>query len=184
MELLEHAIGIRDPEMAEMKKQAFRVAGDMGTALKILYEQCLPPKPTQQDGADGSKSSLVESSSSHHTSGYDPHNANNSTDLLQCILEFYLDLGEEGKEFPTLAFFWPQISNIHLHVLPPTYTASLQRMENFLLTLVSKYSIHFAIGIVWSYSADLEDRPSFGRCSIRQFAVLRFLCEFRVSFRL
>jgi len=180
MELLEHAIGIRDPEMAEMKKQAFRVAGDMGTALKILYEQCLPPKPAQQDGADGSNSSLVESSSSHHMSGYDPHNANNSTELLQCILEFYLDLCEEGTELPTLAFFWPQISNIHLQMLPPTDTASLQRielLEDFLLTVASKYSIHLAIELVWSHTADLEDSRSLGYCAKRQFAVLRFLCE-------
>lgn len=176
MELLEHAIGIRDPAMAELKKQAFRVAGDMGTALKLLYEQCLPPKTAP----DGSNSNPLDGTSSHHRSGFDPHDANNSTELLQCILEFYLDLCEEGTELPTLAFFWPQISNIHLQMLPPTDAASLQRvelMEDFLLTVASKFSIHLAIELVWSHTADLEDSRTLPYCAKRQFAVLRFLCE-------
>ncbi|KAG7351328.1 phosphatidylinositol 3- and 4-kinase [Nitzschia inconspicua] len=180
MELLEHAMGIRDPAMAELKKQAFRVAGDMGTALKLLYEQCLPPDPSLGSGEDG----LIESKSSHHLKDESTDPNANSIELLQCILEFFLDLVEEG-ELPTLAFFWPQISNIHLQMLPPQDTTSLQKielLEDFLLTVASKYSIHLAIELVWSHVADLEDALSGNHnttatCGLRKSAVLRFLCE-------
>jgi hypothetical protein len=180
MELLEHAMGIRDPAMAELKKQAFRVAGDMGTALKLLYEQCLPPDMSTGSGEDG----LLESKTSHHRKDDSMDPNANSIELLQCILEFFLDLVEEG-ELPTLAFFWPQISNIHLQMLPPQDTISLQKielLEDFLLTVASKYSIHLAIELVWSHVADLEDALSGNHnttatCGLRKSAVLRFLCE-------
>jgi hypothetical protein len=181
MELLEHAMGIRDPAMAELKKQAFRVAGDMGTALKLLYEQCLPPDPSYGSSADGS---LLDSKSSHHHSDTSTDPNANSIELLQCILEFFLDLVQEG-ELSTLAFFWPQISNIHLQMLPPQDTTSLQKielLEDFLLTVGSKYSVHLAIELVWSHVADLEDALSGNHnttatCGLRKSAVLRFLCE-------
>jgi hypothetical protein len=180
MELLEHAMGIRDPAMAELKKQAFRVAGDMGTALKLLYEQCLPPKQSS-----ASEEAMLEHHSSHHSRNRGAHDPNaNSIELLQCILEFFLDLVEEG-ELNTLAFFWPQISNIHLQMLPPRDTTSLQKIElfeDFLLTVASKHSIHLAIQLVWSHTADLEDGISGSHnttatCGQRKSAVLRFLCE-------
>jgi hypothetical protein len=180
MELLEHAMGIRDPAMAELKKQAFRVAGDMGTALKLLYEQCLPPDPSYSSSEDG----LLDTKSSHHHTDASTDPNANSIELLQCILEFFLDLVEEG-ELSTLAFFWPQISNIHLQMLPPQDTTSLQKielLEDFLLTVGSKYSVHLAIELVWSHVADLEDALSGNHtttatCGLRKSAVLRFLCE-------
>eukprot|EP00531_Pseudo-nitzschia_arenysensis_P017532 CAMPEP_0116145904 /NCGR_PEP_ID=MMETSP0329-20121206/16873_1 /TAXON_ID=697910 /ORGANISM="Pseudo-nitzschia arenysensis, Strain B593" /LENGTH=1400 /DNA_ID=CAMNT_0003641603 /DNA_START=177 /DNA_END=4379 /DNA_ORIENTATION=- len=164
VELLESAIGIRDPAMVDLKKQAFRVAGDMGTALKLLYEQCIPE--AGNSGAGGAK---------------------DSTELLQCILEFFLDLVVEEDELNTLAFFWPQISNIHLQMLPPRDTLSLQKIElveDFLLTVATKHSVHLAIELIWSHTADLEDALSGSYhgststfCGRRKSAVLRFLCE-------
>jgi len=183
VELLEAAIGIRDPAMAELKKEAFRVAGDMGTALKLLYEQCLPPTETSSSG----NNSLDSSSSQHRRQSNLGSSDLVSTELLQCILEFFLDLVLEEDELNTLAFFWPQISNIHLQMLPPKDTLSLQKielLEDFLLTVASKYSIHLAIELVWSHTADLEDALSGSYngstttfCGQRQSAVLRFLCE-------
>jgi hypothetical protein len=151
LEIVEQLLGIRDPEMGELKKQAFRAAGDMGTALKNLMEQAIP-------------SSIQQYS---------------STELLQCILDFLLDLSKEG-EIQTLAFFWPQVCNIHLQMLPPTDSASLKRIElveDFLLTIATNHSIHLAIELVWNHTADLEDAKSNKYCSKRKFAVLRFLCE-------
>jgi len=182
MELLEAAIGIRDPAMAELKKQAFRVAGDMGTALKLLYEQCLPPTETSS-GSNNSESTSRQRRRQSNLGSNDLV----STELLQCILEFFLDLVVEEGELNTLAFFWPQISNIHLQMLPPKDTLSLQKielLEDFLLTVASKYSVHLAIELVWSHTADLEDALSGSYngstttfCGQRQSAVLRFLCE-------
>ena len=170
VELLEAAIGIRDPAMADLKKQAFRVAGDMGTALKLLYEQCIPPPESSTSNSNGNSSSSKD-----------------STELLQCILEFFLDLVIEENELNTLAFFWPQISNIHLQMLPPRDTLSLKKIElveDFLLTVASKHSIHLAIELVWSHTADLEDALSGSYadstttfCGRRKAAVVRFLCE-------
>jgi hypothetical protein len=177
MELLEAAIGIRDPAMAELKKQAFRVAGDMGTALKLLYEQCLPPAATSGNNS-------LERSNHRRQKG---NNNLVSTELLQCILEFFLDLVVEENELDTLAFFWPQISNIHLQMLPPKDTLSLQKielLEDFLLTIASKYSVHLGIELVWSHTADLQDALSGSYvdstttyCGQRKSAVVRFLCE-------
>jgi len=181
LELLEAAIGIRDPAMAEMKKQAFRVAADMGTALKLLYEQCLPP--TENSGNASSESPRTNS---HRQSNLGSNNLV-STELVQCILEFFLDLVTEEDELSTLAFFWPQISNIHLQMLPPKDTLSLQKvelLEDFLLTIASKHSVHLAIELVCSHTADLEDAQSGSYngstttyCGRRKYAVLRFLCE-------
>lgn len=182
MELLEAAIGIRDPAMAELKKQAFRVAGDMGTALKLLYEECLPPA-VSSGGMNGS----LKSSGNHHCRRHMGNNNIVSTELLQSILEFFLDLVVEENELNTLAFFWPQISNIHLQMLPAKDTVSLQKielLEDFLLTVASKYSIHLTIELVWSHTADLEDALSgiykdsnTTYCGHRKSAVIRFLCE-------
>ncbi|CAJ1944603.1 unnamed protein product [Cylindrotheca closterium] len=149
LELMEQSLGIRDKEMAALKKQAFRMAGDMGTSLKMLAEQALP---TEQ-----------------YT----------STELLQCILDFLLDLCDDG-EIQTIAFYWPQLCNIHLQMLPPTDVASLQRielMEDFLLTMAAKHSVHLAIELIWSHTADLEDAKTLKYCRNRKFAVIRFLCE-------
>eukprot|EP00536_Pseudo-nitzschia_multiseries_P003738 jgi/Psemu1/121665/gw1.59.55.1 len=72
-------------------------------------------------------------------------------------------------------------------MLPPKDTLSLQKielLEDFLLTVASKYSVHLAIELVWSHTADLEDALSGNYngssttfCGQRQSAVLRFLCE-------
>ena len=194
IELLEAASGIRDPAMADLKKQAFRVAGDMGTALKLLYEQCLPLSSPQtpsgsSGGGNGGANHNNNNSISMDSARQSNFGSNNlgSTELLQCILEFFLDLVVEENELNTLAFFWPQISNIHLQMLPPRDTLSLQKielLEDFLLTVASKHSIHLAIELVWSHTADLEDALSGSYigstttfCGRRKSAVLRFLCE-------
>ena len=149
LELMEQSLGIRDKEMAALKKQAFRMAGDMGTSLKMLAEQAMP---------------------SHQYT---------STELLQCILDFLLDLCAEG-EIQTIAFYWPQLCNIHLQMLPPTDVASLKRielMEDFLLTVAANHSVHLAIELIWSHTADLEDSRQLKYCRRRKPAVVRFLCE-------
>eukprot|EP00980_Cylindrotheca_fusiformis_P013347 scaffold3405_cov127-Cylindrotheca_fusiformis.AAC.2 len=149
LELMEQSVGIRDKEMAALKKQAFRMAGDMGTSLKLLAEQALPDK--------------------QYT----------STELLQCILDFLLDLCKEG-EIQTIAFYWPQLCNIHLQMLPPTDAASMKRIElveDFLLTIATNHSIHLAIELIWNHTADLEDAKTLKYCCKRKFAVIRFLCE-------
>ena len=70
MELMEHATGMKDAHLAQLKTQAFRVAGDMGTALKLLHEHALPTEEVDD------------------TTGVN----HDSLDLLKCILEFFLDL--------------------------------------------------------------------------------------------
>lgn len=154
LELMEQSLGIRDKEMAALKKQAFRIAGDMGTSLKMLAEQAVP-------FYDGSPQQYA------------------STELLQCILDFLLDLCEDG-EIQTIAFYWPQLCNIHLQMLPPTDAASLKRIElveDFLLTVATKHSVNLAIELIWSHTADLEDAKTLKYCRKRKFAVVRFLCE-------
>lgn len=149
LELMEQSVGIRDKEMAALKKQAFRMAGDMGTSLKMLAEQTLPTK--------------------QYT----------STELLQCILDFLLDLSQEG-EIQTIAFYWPQLCNIHLQMLPPTDSASMKRIElveDFLLTIATNHSVHLAIELIWNHTADLEDAKTLKYCCKRKYAVIRFLCE-------
>ena len=161
IELLEHSMGIKDSAMAKLKQQAFRFNGDMGTALKLLAEHALPnPHLADDDFADNSSNQ-------------------NSIELLQCILEFFLDLLEEG-ELQSVAFFWPQLLNIHLQMLPASDSASLQRIElveDFLLTVSTQHSIQLAIELIWSYTADLEDARTLPYCAKRKYAVLRFLCE-------
>lgn len=161
VELLEHAIGIKDQALAKLKQQAFRVNGDMGTALKLLAEHALP-HPMRQDD-DASDNAVNQ----------------NSTELLQCILEFFLDLLEEG-ELQSVAFFWPQLLNIHLQMLPASNAVSLQRVElveDFLLTVATQHSVQLAAELIWSHTADLEDSKTLSYCAKRKYAVLRFLCE-------
>lgn len=142
-----------DEELGKLKKQAFRVAGDMGSAMKLLQDYCCPTDDK------------------------------NGTDMLSYILEFFLDLCEEG-ELSSVAFFWPQLQCIHLRMLPPENAHDLARvdlMEDFLLTVATKYSVHLALELVWGYSADLEDSLMNANCSApckrRRFSVLRFVCE-------
>ncbi|OEU15887.1 hypothetical protein FRACYDRAFT_149073, partial [Fragilariopsis cylindrus CCMP1102] len=72
-------------------------------------------------------------------------------------------------------------------MLPPKDTLSLQKvelLEDFLLTIASKYSVHLGIELVWSHTADLQDALSGNYigstttyCGQRKSAVIRFLCE-------
>jgi hypothetical protein len=104
--------------------------------------------------------------------------------LLQCILEFLLELIDDG-EMNTLAFFWSQLCCIHLRMLPPQDAAALKRVElveDFLLTVSTRHSIQLAIELIWSHTADLEDSqglvPTCSReCKRRRVAVIRFICE-------
>ena len=146
-------------ELGEFKKQAFRVAGDMGSAIKLLQEHsaCTATTTTIDD--------------------------DNNADMLSYILEFFLDLCQEG-ELTSVAFFWPQLQCIHLRMLPPENAQQLKKvelMEDFLLTVSTKYSVHLALELVWGYSADLEESLYNANCSPagrrRRFSVLRFVCE-------
>ena len=94
------------------------------------------------------------------------------------------DLCEQG-ELSSVAFFWTQICQIHMQMLPPTDTESLIRielMEDFLITVCVKHSVQLALELVWSCVADVEE--SFGAETMacassrrRRFAMLRFLCK-------
>lgn len=145
-----------------MKKEAFRVAGDMGAAIKLLHDYALPPDNKQGGVIGGS---------------------NGNTEMLGCILEFFLDLCDEG-EMQSVAFFWPQLRSIHLRMLPPVDADALVRVElveDFLLTVSTRYSVHLSLELVWSCIADLEESLVNPACSSgcrrRRFAVLRFVCE-------
>lgn len=142
--------------VAALKKQAFRVSGDMGCAMKLLLDSALSG-PSRRGSAQD--------------------------DVLICILDFLLELCEEG-ETSTVGFFWPQICQIHLRMLPASNTAEARRVElyeDFLLTVSSRYSVHLALDLVWSHTADLEEslgNPSCSQaCRKRRHAVLRFVCE-------
>jgi hypothetical protein len=139
-----------------LKKEAFKVAGDMSAALKLLYDYSLPTN---------------KSASSDHA------------DMLAAILEFFLDLCDEGQ-LEAMAFFWPQLCHIHMQMLPPRDTVELIRvelMEDFLLTVATRYSVHLALDLVWGLIADLEESLSSSNCNSfsrrRRFAVLRFVSE-------
>ena len=135
--------------VGELKKEAFRVAGDMGSAMKLLQD----------------------------------HSLKDDTDMLSYILEFFLDLCEEG-ELSSVAFFWPQLQCIHLRMLPPQDAQELARvelMEDFLMTVSIQYSVQLGLELVWGHTADLEESLYNTNCSPncrgRRFSVLRFVCE-------
>lgn len=150
-EFLEQLAG--DANLALLKKQAFQVAGDMGTAMKLLSDTALPIRETYHDN-----------------------------EVLRCILDFFLDLIEDG-ELSSVAFFWPQLCHLHLRMLPPTNAAELARVElyeDFLLTVACRHSIHLALALVWSHTADLQESlapPCASTCRRRRHAVMRFVCE-------
>jgi hypothetical protein len=155
LEQLDEAAGTEDDaSLGALKKQAFRVAGDMGSAMKLLLDTALP-KNRQR----------------------------NSSELV-CILDFLLDLCAEG-ELASVAFFWPQLCHLHLRLLPPknaVQVATVELVEDFLLTVSTRYSIQLALELVWSHTADLEDSLVADAvcavaCRRRRFAVLRFVCE-------
>jgi hypothetical protein len=97
-----------DTEIAELKRQAFRVAGDMGSAMKLLAE----------DTVSG------------------------DFELFKHILDFLLDLCDEG-DLSTVAFFWPQLQCFRtLQMLPPNDCSELIRwelMEDFWLTVAIRH---------------------------------------------
>jgi len=166
LEQMEHIMGSTNNKIlneldqhAQLKKQAFRVAGDMGTAMKLLHDLALPRGARQQQ-----------------------QSAQN-LDMFLCLLEFLLDLCE-GGELASVAAFWPQLCHIHLRMLPCDNIAELQRvelLEDFLLTVATKHSIHLALDLVWSHQADLEESLLNPNCSAtchrRRFSVMRFICE-------
>lgn len=170
MEQLDEAVGRRETHSrSALKKQAFLLAGDMGSAMKLLLDHSLPKRPWHATTAD---KTVAQASL--------PHNL----DLLTCVLEFMLDLCDEG-DLSAVAFFWPQLCHLHLCMLPATNAADVARVElieDFLLTVTTRYSIHLALELVWSHTADLEESlATIGHCSAacrsRRFAVLSFVCE-------
>ena len=138
----------------ELKKQALALSADLGSAIRLLKESA-----TGQKGPT-------------------------STETLASISEYLLDVVEEG-DLASVGFFWPQIRQIHLACLPAVDVGSLVRielMEDFLLTVAVKHSVHLALELVWGCIADLEEslgapNESTFACRRRRFAVLRFVCE-------
>ena len=137
-----------------MKKEAFKVAGDMSAAIKLLHDHAIPSR-----------------------------NNAGSIEMLACILEFLLDLCEEG-ELSSISFFWPQLRQIHLCMLPATDADALIRVElveDFLITVSTRYSVHLALELVWGLLADLDEGMDEtcinSACGSRRFAVIRFICE-------
>ena len=205
-----------------LKQQAFRnCAGDMGTAMKLLLDQAIPNNNNNISSSKG-----MDGSSRNDTF---TNNKNDNIDLFRCVLEFLLDLCDKNTanvnidttnhpedtlssataatNLSSIAFFWPQLCHIHLRMLPATNATSLARidlMEDFLLTVATKYSIHLALELVWSHTADLEESLQVSSsaplldqsikessapnnepnnntissaCRRRRFAIIRFLCE-------
>mmetsp|Transcript_35806 Transcript_35806/g.72669 ORF Transcript_35806/g.72669 Transcript_35806/m.72669 type:complete len:1684 (+) Transcript_35806:365-5416(+) len=107
-----------------------------------------------------------------------------STETLASILEYLLDVVEDG-DLASVGFFWPQLRQIHLNMLPALDVGSLVRVElveDFLLTVAVQHSVHLALELVWGCIADLEESlgsPNTASydCRRRRFAVLRFVCE-------
>ena len=154
-------------EKIGLKKEAFKVAGDMSAALKLLYDYALPPDRGNLPPTSNAPSSQFR----------------DNADMLAAILEFFLDLCDEGQ-LEAVAFFWPQLCHIHMQMLPPMDTEELTRvelMEDFLLTVATRYSVHLALDLVWGLIADLEESLGSSNCHAasrrRRFAVLRFVSE-------
>jgi hypothetical protein len=157
----------RTNEAISMKKESFKVAGDMSAALKLLYQYALPS----------------ESRNLPPTSHLRCSRLRDDADMLVAILEFFLDLCEQGQ-IDAIAFFWPQLCHIHMQMLPPRDTEEMIRvelMEDFLLTVSIRYSVHLALDLVWGLTADLEEglgsSTSNSITRRRCFAILRFVSE-------
>lgn len=181
--------GEEGEEIAKMKREALRVAGDMGAAIKLLHEHALPHgSGANVAGSSRKSANSVPPSNTSVAAGMIAGSSASSThtEMLQCILEFFLDLCDDG-EIKSLAFFWPQLRSIHLRMLPPVDADALVKvelMEDFLLTVSARYSVHLALELVWGCVADLEESLSAsgpfscpGPIRRRRFAVLRFVCE-------
>ena len=117
----------------DRRKRSFKVAGDMSTALKLFHQHALPANEDRgdEDGAD----------------------------MLAVILEFFLELCDEGQA-GALAFFCPQVCHVHLQMLPATGARQLARaemVEDFLLTVSARHSVSLALGLSWGLAADLEE---------------------------
>eukprot|EP00580_Thalassiosira_gravida_P016953 CAMPEP_0201665478 /NCGR_PEP_ID=MMETSP0494-20130426/6608_1 /ASSEMBLY_ACC=CAM_ASM_000839 /TAXON_ID=420259 /ORGANISM="Thalassiosira gravida, Strain GMp14c1" /LENGTH=1606 /DNA_ID=CAMNT_0048144447 /DNA_START=213 /DNA_END=5033 /DNA_ORIENTATION=+ len=163
----------RTKETICLKKEAFKVAGDMSAALKLLYEYALP--------VERRKNTPSLKNNSRVYSSY--VGARDNADMLAAILEFFLDLCDEGQ-MDSVEFFWPQLCHVHMQMLPPRDTEEMIRvelMEDFLLTVATRYSVHLALALVWGCTADLEESLGASNCNPlsrrRRFAVLRFVSE-------
>lgn len=169
LEQLDAAVGElkHSNDLQQLKKEALRVSGDITTAMKMLKESAFPP-----NNAGSSSNTVNESPTNSKSSFYYYRNLSSSEqsstlsgalcaqdDMFPCILEFLLDLCEDG-ELSSVGFFWPQLCHLHLQMLPPTNFAELQRvecLEDFLISVSTKYSIHLALELIWSHTADLEE---------------------------
>ena len=139
----------------EMKKEALKISGDLSAAIKLLHDAALGISPRSPKHGSGrlSTPTRLPSHSTFDLVGL------NSLDMITCLLELMLDLCEEG-ELSAVAFFWPQLQHIYLTMLPPMNATELCRvelMEDWLLTVATKYSAHLALQLVWGCLADLEE---------------------------
>lgn len=172
-------------QAVEMKNEVLKVAGDMGAAIRLLQEYALDRN-------------CLYASSTSVSSGGDGREGWRSVEMLACVLEFFLDLCDNG-DIGAVAFFWPQFAQIHLQMLPPMDAVSMLRvelMEDFLLTVCVKHSVHLALELIWSCIADIEESmggknlehssmsssataaaAGGAACRRRRFALVRFVCE-------
>ena len=115
IEFVEFLEDSKTDELIELKREAFLVAGDMGSAMKLLLE----------------------------------YTVSGEVDMLSHILGYFVKLCEEG-EIESVSFFWPQFLGLHLQMLPPTDFVQNQRvelMEDFLLTIATRYSVQLALDL-------------------------------------
>ena len=220
---------------SQLKQQAFRnCAGDMGTAMKLLLEQAIPTHySSSSSSSSGTTSKGMDVSSRNDTfANTQNDNIDLFRCVLEFLLDLCDDSRGSNNHVTTppedvttlsstttttstvtsnlssISFFWPQLCHIHLRMLPATDATSLARidlMEDFLLTVATKYSIHLALELVWSHTADLEESLQLSSsaplleqstkessvphnnephnnavssaCRRRRFAIIRFLCE-------
>ena len=167
-----------------LKQQAFRnCAGDMGTAMKLLLEQAIPNNNNISSSSSTNKGLDGSSRNDTFTNNQDD-NIDVFRCVLEFLLDLCDNLTNSdthpetthpredtgtisssvatmtASSLSSIAFFWPQLCHIHLRMLPATNATSLARidlMEDFLLTVATKYSIHMALELVWSHTADLEE---------------------------
>lgn len=142
-------------ELAALKQQAFRLAGDMGSALQLLLTT------TSSTSADSIDLLVC---------------------ILDFLLDLCAQGETAAVAFfwPQLCHLHLRM----LPPETAAQVIRVDLMEDFLLTVAARYSIQLALELVWSHTADLEESLESSSvaemntaCRKRRFAVLRFVCE-------
>ena len=135
-----------------MIKSPSSIAEDMVTAIKLLHLHTLPESPT-------------------------------TVRDLQTVLEYFLDLCKEKSGLEILSLFWGQIMQIHLAMLPVVDVDKFIRtdiLEDFLITVSTKFSMQLGLELVWFLTANLNWG---GACTLLDSHIIRFLVELESSFQ-